>query len=339
MFQDSLSTESPVIEVEEPVIHKTTKPQHPYQVLRSLPKDATPAQQDSAIQATFKPKEIHYSSRPDTLHIPGHDIGKSFKNVKLPKYYKENFFSTDTLLHPELNGGRYGMAGDPVPYTLRGDNVITLLLLFCFIVGMVSFSRSWLFISHQTKRLFYIQHSEDMSESETSAELRFQLFLVLQTGLLLALLQYFYTQQYIGTTFVLSSQYQLIAIFLALNIGYFLLKILVYHFVNAVFFSVRQSISWLKSLLFITGMEGVAMYPLILLLVYFDLSIQGVFIYFVAILIFVKILTFYKSYIIFFRHGTAFLQIILYFCTLEVVPLAALGGAVVLIGNYLKVNY
>ena len=35
---------------------KYYKPRHPYQVLRTLPKDATPAQQDSAIQATFQPK-------------------------------------------------------------------------------------------------------------------------------------------------------------------------------------------------------------------------------------------------------------------------------------------
>ena len=40
--------------VTEPV--KTFKPRHTYQVLRSLPKDATPAQQGSAIQATFQPK-------------------------------------------------------------------------------------------------------------------------------------------------------------------------------------------------------------------------------------------------------------------------------------------
>lgn len=318
---------------------RKTKPQHPYQVLRSLPKDATPAQQDSAIQATFQPKEIRYSSRPDTLHLPGHDVGKSLRDFSLPQYYKESFFSTDTLLHPELSGGRFGVAGDPVPYTLRGDNVITLLLLLCFIVGMVSFSRSWRFISQHAKRFFYPPRDEDMGESETTMEIRFQFFLVVQTGLLLALLQYFYTQQNIGTTLILSSQYQLIAIYFGMNMLYFIAKGMLYHIVNSVFFGARKSMLWLRSLLFIIGMEGVALLPLVLLQVYFNLSMQSVVIYLAVILILVKMLTFYKTFLIFFRQTTVILQLILYFCALEVVPLAALGGALAMTGNYLRINY
>ena len=66
----------------------------PYQVLHELPRDATPAQQDSAIQATFQPKEIRYSDRPDTLHLPGYGKGKSALEITtLPKYYRESFFA------------------------------------------------------------------------------------------------------------------------------------------------------------------------------------------------------------------------------------------------------
>ena len=35
-------------------------------------------------------------------------------DVQLPQYYREGFFSKDTLFHPELPGGRYGVAGDPI---------------------------------------------------------------------------------------------------------------------------------------------------------------------------------------------------------------------------------
>ena len=63
-----------VVVAEQP---KHFKPRHPYQVLRTLPKDATPAQQDSAIQAAFQPKEVRYSNMPDTLHLPGYGKGKS----------------------------------------------------------------------------------------------------------------------------------------------------------------------------------------------------------------------------------------------------------------------
>ena len=123
------------------------KPRHPYQVLRQLPRDATPAQQDSAIQAAFQPREIHYSEQPDTLHLPGHKAGKSTKEVSLPTYYKETYFANDSLLRNEVNGGRYGVAGDPVPYTMRGDNVITGLLLAFFILAFISITRSSRFIT------------------------------------------------------------------------------------------------------------------------------------------------------------------------------------------------
>lgn len=203
MLQDSITTEQQLSP--EAIIERPAKPRHPYQVLRMLPKDATPAQQDSAIQATFQPKQIRYSSRPDTLHIPGHGIGKSIRDVSLPKYYKESFFSKDTLLHPEIAGGRYGVAGDPIPYTVRSDDTISLLLLFSFIIVMVSYAKSKQFFIRQAKSFFYVNHRES-SINETSNEIRFQVFMVVLTCLLWALLQYFYTINYIGSTFVLSSQ-------------------------------------------------------------------------------------------------------------------------------------
>ena len=231
MLQDSITTEQQLSP--EAIIERPAKPRHPYQVLRMLPKDATPAQQDSAIQATFQPKQIRYSSRPDTLHIPGHGIGKSIRDVSLPKYYKESFFSKDTLLHPEIAGGRYGVAGDPIPYTVRSDDTISLLLLFSFIIVMVSYAKSKQFFIRQAKSFFYVNHRES-SINETSNEIRFQVFMVVLTCLLWALLQYFYTINYIGSTFVLSSQYHLIAIFFAMNVGYFMLRNILYTWVNTV---------------------------------------------------------------------------------------------------------
>ena len=158
MQQDTTSTIQQTPSPEAIQAQRPAKPQHPYQVLRMLPKDATPAQQDSAIQATFQPKPIRYSSRPDTLHIPGHEIGKSIRDVSLPKYYKETFFSKNSLLHPEIAGGRYGVAGDPVPYTVKSDDTISLLLIVSFIIATISFSRSKHFLARLTPRE---QHKRD----------------------------------------------------------------------------------------------------------------------------------------------------------------------------------
>ncbi|MBO5186833.1 MAG: DUF4271 domain-containing protein [Prevotella sp.] len=261
------------------------------------------------------------------------------REITLRDCYDENIFFSDSLYHPEIKTSGRGVAGDPVPYTLRGDNMITSLLLACVVMVIMALSRSRRFIVRQIKDFARASHSGTSVITETSSEVRFQFFLVAQTCLLLAVFQYFYTLRYIGETFLLPTQYHLIAIYFGMYAGYFLLRVLLYSFVNYVFFSWRQNMRWLKSFLFLSSSEGVLFLPVVLLQVYFDLSIYNVIIYFIIVLVFVKILTIYKCYAIFFSRDTAFLQIILYFCALEAVPIAALWGALVQTGSYLEINF
>lgn len=314
-------------------------PRTPYQVLRMLPRDATPAQQDSAIQAWFQPGEIRYSDRPDTLHLPGHGVGRNLKDVNLPQYYRESFFSNDSLLHPEINGGRYGVAGDPVPYTLRGDNVITSLLLACFIMAAIAFASSRRFITKQLKDFIYLPRSEESTLTETSSEIRYQFFFVLQTCLLLSITYFFYVINFVTRTFVLDSTYLLVGIFFAVFLGWMVMRAVGYSMVNCVFFSGKKNIQWMKSLLFITAAEGVILFPAVLLQVYFYLPFQNVVYFFIFALILIKILTFYKCWVIFFRQNAFSLQIFLYFCALEIIPLMALWGIMAGIVNELKINF
>ena len=311
----------------------------PAMVLSWLPRSATPAQQDSAIQSRFKPREIRWSNRPDTLHLPGHDKGQNLLDTKLPQYYREGFFSKDSLFHPELPGGRYGIAGDPTPYTIHGDNFITSLLLICFIMAIISFANARTFIVRQLKSLFYLPHEGTSEISETANELRFQFLLVFLASVLIALLFYFYTIITFGDTFVLQTQYHLIGIYLGMVVAYLTVKTFLYFLVNSTFFDGKRSRQWTKVFFFITALEGVLLFPSVILHAYFNMSIQNTVIYIGFALFFIKFLTFYKSYIIFFRQNVVKLQIILYFCTLEIIPLLALGGAMVLTANSLKINF
>ena len=319
---------------------KYYKPRHPYQVLRTLPKDATPAQQDSAIQATFQPKEVRYSNRPDTLHLPGYGKGKSALEITpLPKYYKESFFANDSLFHPERSAGRYGVAGETVPYTVRGDNAMALILLIGFISMIISASGSRGFIFKQLKSLFYLPKNYDMTMSETSTELRFQFFMVLLTSLLYAVIFLYYSTRYVSDTYIIDSHYQLTGIFLGMTFTYFLIKGLLYLIVNWTFYGWRKNLQWLKTMLFITTSEGMMLFPIVLLLSFFNLNVKSALICTLIVLILVKSLTFFKSFAIFFRRKGNFLQNILYFCALELVPLASFGGFVAITINYLKINF
>ena len=311
----------------------------PAQVLKWLPKNATPEQQDSAIQANIKPSEITWSQQPDTLHLPGQAVGRSWRDVNMPKYYRESYFTGKPWFHPDLFGGRLGVAGDPVPYSIAHDNVITLLLLACFILAMIAYAKSKRFILRQAKDFFRPPHSENMTAiTETSSELRFQFFLVLQSCLLFGLIYFFYVQIEVSDTFIID-QYQVIGVFAAVNLGYVLVKAAIYSLTGWVFFDRRRNELWMKSFLFLLAMEGVCIFPVVMLQAYFEMPVQTTLTCTVIVLSVFKLLALYKSYIIFFRHNGNSLQIFLYFCTLELLPLATLLGVLAIIGNCLKVTF
>lgn len=317
----------------------TPKPKHTYQVLQQLPPNATPAQQDSAIQSVFQP-ELKSLGTQDTLFLSANDSVKDTTDINFSHYYREGFFTNNALLHPELNVERYGVAGDPMPYSIQNDDVITGLLLGCFLLMMFSFSRLHHFILQQAKSFFHIQRSENVTvTTETSDEFRFQFFMVALTCLLWALLAFFYTQTKVADTFILRSQYQLIAIFFGCFCVYFLLKGMLYPILNSLFFNRKKNEQWMKSILYLSAMEGIVLFPIVMLQSYFGISVQSAIIYAAIVLILVKLLTIYKCFVIFFRQNGAVLQIILYFCALEIIPMLALAGSLVMIVDYLKINF
>ena len=309
----------------------------PQQVLRMLPRDATPAQQDSAIQKHIKASPIHWSSCPDTLHLPGQPVGKSFRHVDLPQYYKESFFSGDSLFHPELPGGRQGVEGDPIPYTLAGDDLLTSLMLSCFMLTMIALTYSRRFIVRQAKNFFYVPNEHTTVVSETASELRFQMLLVLQTCLLFSLLYFFYIRAHVASTFTVEP-YQVIGIYGGIIAVYFLIKVIAYGITDWVFFDRRSNGWWMKAFLFLTSTEGVLLYPGVVLQVYFNTSLDSIVGYAIGIILLFKLLSFYKSYIIFFRRKARFLQIFLYFCALEMLPLFSLWSVLTTATSYLKIN-
>jgi hypothetical protein len=85
--------------------------------------------------------------------------------------------------------------------------------------------------------------------------------------------------------------------------------------------------------------EGVLLFPALLLQTYFQFPIQNVAYYCFGVVILIKILTFYKTYIIFFRQNALYLQNILYFCALEMVPLLSLWGGLAVIVNQVRVIF
>jgi len=108
--------------------------------------------------------------------------------------------------------------------------------------------------------------------------------------------------------------------------------------VNWVFFNSRANAFWQKSTLFLNSIEGLLLFPMVMVMAYFGISSHTVNLYTLGVVILVKFLLLYRCYVIFFKKIGAFLQIILYFCALEIIPLLMLFGTLSMMVNYLKIN-
>lgn len=231
-----------------------------------------------------------------------------------------------------------GLMGDEVPYSLSSDNTIGVILLACFVFGTLAISFSRRFMMRQIKNFFYVPRSvADMTE--TGYESKVQLFLVAQTALTAGVFYYLFSRIWFGNDY--SAQPQLVAmgVFSVVFLAYFLIKKIAYGIVDWTFFSAKNNDQWSKAWLFLTASEGLLLFPVLLLQVYFVLPLRTTAVYAVAVIILVKLLSLYKSYAIFFKRKGGFVHNILYFCALELVPLLTLAGILVITGDYLKVNY
>ncbi len=309
----------------------------PGQIISWLPKDATPEQQDSAVQAHTKPREIHWSQCPDTLHLPGHSIGKKVTDAHLPIYYKESYFSDKPYYHPEMVGKRQGEAGDPMPYTIASDNYMTSLLLICLIGTAMAISSSSEFFVRRLKMLFHPRPSETSLFTQTSNEIRIQVAMAIEACLLLAILFIYYLKYFVADTFTIG-QYEMTAMFAGVFAAFFFIKYILQSTVGWVFFSAEQNRQWNSSSLFLCACLGLLLLPMSLIQSFFDLNIKISLIYCLSAIGIYEILSFYKLHRIFFLHRGAYPGFILYLCTLEIIPAALIWSALTVISGNLKIN-
>ena len=254
----------------------------------------------------------------------------------------QSYLDRDSVLTasipPGVKGYDMGVAGDAVPYSIGRDDIISIVLLVCFVVVMISVNSSGNFIIRQFRNFFYTTRDNKVM-TETSSELRFQIIMALIDILLLGIASYIYATDTIVRLPEMVDNYGLMGMMVGMFLCFFLLRWLVWTIVNITFFGSKKNIHWTRLQLFLTAMEGVLMFPLVMLLVYFDFSVEKGLICFLIILILNKILTFYKCWSIFFKQNGGVLQTFLYFCALEMTPLLAFCGAWVALTNYLKVNF
>ena len=232
-----------------------------------------------------------------------------------------------------------GFEGTPISYSPRTDDAIALTLLDCFFLSSIALARGKKFLSQQVKDFVLHRERTSIFDSSTAADVRYLLVLVLQTCVLsgITFLNYFHDTCPALMDHV--SSLLLLGIYVGFCLAYFLLKWLLYMFLGWTFFDKNKTNIWLESYSALIYYVGFALFPFVLFLVYFDLSLTNLVIIGSIILIFTKILMFYKWIKLFFHQFSGLFLLILYFCALEIVPCLLLYQGMIQMNNILLIKF
>lgn len=232
-----------------------------------------------------------------------------------------------------------GFEGTPISYSPRTDDAIALTLLACFFLSSIALARGKKFLSQQVKDFVLHRERTSIFDSSTVADVRYLLVLVLQTCVLsgITFLNYFHDTCPALMDHV--SSLLLLGIYVGFCLAYFLLKWLLYMFLGWTFFDKNKTNIWLESYSALIYYVGFALFPFVLFLVYFDLSLTNLVIIGSIILIFTKILMFYKWIKLFFHQFSGLFLLILYFCALEIVPCLLLYQGMIQMNNILLIKF
>lgn len=222
-----------------------------------------------------------------------------------------------------------GISGMPIGYELRNDDVVTSVLLLSFVIMAWVIAASWRFLRISIKDFFYHRTRHNLFIDRADTVLRGRFFLVLQTSFLQGLLFFGFVQSMLPELFEGISPYLLLSISTLIILGYYGAKIVLYRWVNKVFFASDSNQAWNNYYLVSILTTGALLLPLTLLVVFFDLSYREAIIAYILLLSIIKMLLLYKCYRTFFKGVVGYLHIILYFCALEVVPYILLGGTLI----------
>ena len=243
----------------------------------------------------------------------------------------------DTIVFSAMKDNSPGVAGSLIPDSLSNDNTIVLIMLVGFVLLALIISRSLPFLLHQAKSFFYVSHTDTTTESETTGEVQLLYALAVLGSLFVALLAYLYIRQHVATG--LDPEVLLLPLLFASLMVYYLLKGGLACGVSSVFFGSKKSLRWWRANLLVIALQGVLVFPVLLLVVFFSFPVRTAIIYFLVVLFLAKLLSFYKSWSIFFRQKGGVLQTFLYLCTLEIAPFLAFAGGMWAIIQLLKINY
>ena len=260
----------------------------------------------------------------DTISLHATDTVATPNETPAPFYEDMGFFQGDSLLHPEVKVGQTGFEGVLRPYQLWRDDWVTLFVVICFVFLAMMQKRIKSYVVSQAKQFFFPSKNITRKEKpNNNSEKLIPLVMIFMLSVMGGLGLYMYTQRQQHLFLGQMSPYQLMALYTGIWMVYFVTKKILSGFVNWIFFDKKKREVWKESIFFLFSVESLLVFPVIIITIYLNLPPYIPLWIIVIIGILIKILHLYKTFLIFFPKIYGTLHLIVYFCTLEIMPLLA----------------
>ena len=227
-----------------------------------------------------------------------------------------------SLMHTEIAYKPFGFEATATPFRIRFNEWSGLLLLVCLILAASLILRLRKNFGEVLQGVF-LPIPGKKEEPLVDDPLRYstRLIAVCLLSLTAAMVTFTYTQYEVEYYSFPETPYILFAAFFLLWIVYFLMKRMMSSFVNWIFFRKEKIFTMHRAYTFLYVVEAMLSLVFAMAVVYLPIPHDKIMILAFAVIIFVKILLLFKTYQIFFPKMYGTLHLIVYFCTLELMPL------------------
>lgn len=255
-------------------------------------------------------------------------------------YEDLGFFQGDSLMHTEVILHQTGFAGIPRAYLLWRDEWVVLFVLMCLVLLTMIQKRIRKQLSSEAKEFFLpSKNTTKKDKYDSEFEQLIPMLMALILSIMGGLGVFMYTQRKMHLFLGQTSPYTLIGIYIGIWVLYFLFKALLSSFVNWIFFDKTKQELWKKSSFFLFCVESLVFFGVIISTIFLNLSPAIPLWIILAIGLVIKLLHLYKTFQIFFPKFYGTLHLIVYFCTLEIMPLLAVFKILIRVTDELIVKF
>ena len=231
------------------------------------------------------------------------------------------------------------MTGSPIPYFFGNDN----LLLALFLLNSLGISYVFILngesILQRIKSLFYYSQNSKPYNNQTHINRFCNIILYSQVVLFYSVIAFSQLKYNHGVTSK-NNTYIFWGIYILLFMLSIFAKRIIYDIVNTILFTPQQKREWRNSYFFTIQLSGFMLFPLVLA----TLTVPHIphttyLIYLTATALICLLMLINRCRKLIFMQKYGFLHIILYLCTLEILPIAVLIKAINELNDFLTINF